>query len=133
MDKDQIVGSAKEIKGSAKKTIGKVTGDAKLQSGGEAEKIEGKVQNAFGGFKDALTKSRLQAPLNPTATPSLRFGQLGASRRRSSATLENAFFKGISRLRAVPAQSGPDEKGFDNLNGEGGGDFLSNHLCRFRR
>ncbi len=56
MNKDRMVGSAKEIKGSAKKTIGKATGDAKLQSEGEAEKIEGKVQNAFGGFKNALIK-----------------------------------------------------------------------------
>lgn len=56
MDKDRIAGAAKEIKGSIKKTIGKVAGDAKLQSEGEAEKVEGKVQNAFGGFKDALKK-----------------------------------------------------------------------------
>ena len=56
MDKDRIAGAAKEIKGSIKKTIGKVTGDAKLRSEGEAEKVEGKVQNAFGGFKDALKK-----------------------------------------------------------------------------
>ena len=56
MDKDRVAGAAKEIKGSFKKTIGNVTGDAKLQSEGEAEKIEGKVQNAFGGFKDALKK-----------------------------------------------------------------------------
>ena len=54
MDKDRIAGSAKEFKGSIKKTVGKVTGDAKLQSEGEAERIEGKVQNAFGGLKDAL-------------------------------------------------------------------------------
>lgn len=56
MDKDRIAGSAKEIKGAVKKTIGKITGDAKLQSEGKAEEIEGKVQNAFGGFKDALKK-----------------------------------------------------------------------------
>lgn len=56
MDKDRIVGSAKEIKGSVKKTVGKATGDAKLQSEGEAEKIEGKVQNALGGIKDTLKK-----------------------------------------------------------------------------
>lgn len=56
MDKDRIVGSAKEIKGSVKKAIGEATGDAKLQSEGEAEEIEGKVQNAFGSFKDALKK-----------------------------------------------------------------------------
>jgi len=56
MDKDRIAGAAKKIKGSVKKAIGKVAGDAKLQSEGEAEKIEGTIQNAFGGFKDALKK-----------------------------------------------------------------------------
>lgn len=56
MDKDRIVGSAKKVKGSFKKTIGKMSGDAKLQSEGEAEEIEGKIQNAFGGIKDTLRK-----------------------------------------------------------------------------
>lgn len=56
MDKDRIAGSAKQIKGSVKETIGKATGDAKLQSDGKADKIEGKVQNAIGGLKDALKK-----------------------------------------------------------------------------
>ncbi len=54
MDKDRIVGSAKEIKGSVKETIGKAVGDAKLQSDGRADRVEGKVQNALGGVKDAL-------------------------------------------------------------------------------
>jgi uncharacterized protein YjbJ (UPF0337 family) len=31
-----------------------VVGDAKLQSDGMADKVEGKVQNAIGGLKDAL-------------------------------------------------------------------------------
>ena len=56
MDKDRIVGSAKEIKGSVKETIGKAVGDAKLQSDGKADKVEGKIQNALGGVKDALKK-----------------------------------------------------------------------------
>lgn len=56
MDKDRVTGAAKEISGSIKKTIGKITGDAKLQSEGEAEEVEGKIQTAFGGFKDALKK-----------------------------------------------------------------------------
>ncbi len=56
MDKDRIAGAAKEIKGSVKETLGKAAGDAKLQSDGKADKIEGKVQNAAGGFKDALKK-----------------------------------------------------------------------------
>ena len=56
MDRNRIVGWAKEVTGSFKKTIGKATGDAKLQTEGEVEKVEGKAQNAFGGFKDALKK-----------------------------------------------------------------------------
>jgi uncharacterized protein YjbJ (UPF0337 family) len=54
MDKDRIAGSAKELKGAAKKTVGKATGDAKLQADGEADQVEGKVQNAIGGAKDAM-------------------------------------------------------------------------------
>jgi uncharacterized protein YjbJ (UPF0337 family) len=54
MNQDRIAGAAKEIKGSIKETIGKVTGDAKLQADGKADKVEGKVQNAVGGLKDAL-------------------------------------------------------------------------------
>ena len=36
--------------------IGKAEGDAKLQSHGKADKVEGKVQNAIGGLKDSLKK-----------------------------------------------------------------------------
>ena len=54
MDKDRVVGSAKEVRGAAKQVVGKALGDAKLQSDGKADQIEGKVQNAFGGIKDTL-------------------------------------------------------------------------------
>ena len=54
MDKDRIVGSAKQIKGTVKQVVGKVAGDAKLEAEGNADKIEGKVQNAIGGLKDTL-------------------------------------------------------------------------------
>ena len=54
MDKDRIKGSAKQAKGAIKEVAGKVTGDAKLEADGKADKIEGKVQNAIGGAKDAL-------------------------------------------------------------------------------
>ena len=54
MDKDRIVGSAKEIKGAVKVAAGTSVGDAKLVSDGQADKVEGKVQNAVGGLKDAL-------------------------------------------------------------------------------
>ena len=54
MDKDRLVGSAKQIKGTVKQVIGKAVGDAKLESDGKADKTEGKVQNAVGGLKDTL-------------------------------------------------------------------------------
>ena len=54
MDKDRIAGSAKKIKGSIKETIGKATGDAKLEADGKSDKVEAKIQNALGGLKDAL-------------------------------------------------------------------------------
>lgn len=56
MNKDRVEGAAKQAKGSAKEMTGKVTGDAKLQAEGKADKAEGKVQNAIGGLKDAAKK-----------------------------------------------------------------------------
>ena len=54
MDKDRVVGSAKEIKGKIKEGVGNAVGDTKLQAEGKADKAEGKVQNAIGGLKDTL-------------------------------------------------------------------------------
>jgi len=54
MDKDRVVGSAKQVKGTVKQVVGKAVGDTKLESKGRADKIEGKVQNAIGGLKDTL-------------------------------------------------------------------------------
>jgi uncharacterized protein YjbJ (UPF0337 family) len=54
MDKDRIVGSAKQVKGAVKEVVGKAVGDTKLESEGKADKIEGEVQNAIGGLKDTL-------------------------------------------------------------------------------
>jgi uncharacterized protein YjbJ (UPF0337 family) len=53
VDRDRVVGSAKVAKGRIKETVGKAAGDAKLESEGKADKIEGKVENAVGGLKDA--------------------------------------------------------------------------------
>lgn len=56
MDKDRIAGSTKQAKGAVKEAAGKITGDAKLTASGRADKLEGKIQNAVGGAKDALKK-----------------------------------------------------------------------------
>jgi uncharacterized protein YjbJ (UPF0337 family) len=54
MDKNRIAGSTKEVTGAAKEAVGKVIGDAKLQSDGKTEKAIGKIQNAVGGVNDAV-------------------------------------------------------------------------------
>ena len=54
MDKDRIKGVAQQAKGAIKETIGKATGDAKLEAEGKTDKVAGKMQNAVGGFKDTL-------------------------------------------------------------------------------
>jgi uncharacterized protein YjbJ (UPF0337 family) len=54
MDKNRVVGSAKQIKGAVKQVVGNAVGDAKLESEGKADEVEGKVQNAVGGLKDTL-------------------------------------------------------------------------------
>ena len=54
MDSDRIKGVGNQIKGAVKEAAGNLTGDAKLQAEGMADKAKGKVQNAVGGAKDAV-------------------------------------------------------------------------------
>jgi uncharacterized protein YjbJ (UPF0337 family) len=54
MDKDRVVGAAKQVKGEAKQIVGKLVGDAKLEAEGNADKVEGKLQNTIGGVKDTI-------------------------------------------------------------------------------
>jgi len=58
MNKDRIAGSAKQLKGELKVVAGKLVGDAKLQADGEADRAKGKIQNAVGSVKDALTPKK---------------------------------------------------------------------------
>jgi uncharacterized protein YjbJ (UPF0337 family) len=44
MDKDRIVGAARQVKRAVKETIDRVTGDAKTQAEGAAEKAAGKCR-----------------------------------------------------------------------------------------
>ncbi len=54
MDKDRIQGAAKTTCGGIKEAAGKALGDQKMQAEGAAKKLEGKVENAVGGAKDAI-------------------------------------------------------------------------------
>jgi len=55
MNKDRIAGSAKEIKARSRDHR-QGNSDAKLEADGKADKVEGKIQNAVGGLKEALKK-----------------------------------------------------------------------------
>jgi uncharacterized protein YjbJ (UPF0337 family) len=55
MDDNRIEGSAKKLKGDLKAATGRALGDSKLEAEGSADRTEGRVQNAVGGIKDALT------------------------------------------------------------------------------
>lgn len=54
MDKDRINGIGNKAKGAVKDAVGTMTGDAKLQAEGKADKAKGTAQNAVGGAKDAI-------------------------------------------------------------------------------
>jgi uncharacterized protein YjbJ (UPF0337 family) len=54
MEKDRIRGTGKQVKGSMKEAIGKVTGNKRTEVEGTAEKIAGKAQIEVGKAKDAV-------------------------------------------------------------------------------
>lgn len=56
MDKDRIVGSAKEFAGRVEGAVGDVAGDAKTQASGRAREAAGSVQNLYGQAKDAVSE-----------------------------------------------------------------------------
>ncbi len=58
MNGDRIEGAAKQAGGKLKEGVGKLTGDEKLKAEGRVEQVEGKVQSAVGGAKDALDGKR---------------------------------------------------------------------------
>ena len=54
MDKDRMRGAGKQVKGSMKEAIGKVTGNKRTEAEGAAEKIAGKAESGVGKAKDAI-------------------------------------------------------------------------------
>lgn len=53
MDKEHIKGAADKVKGAVKDTVGKVTGDTKMQAEGKLDKAKGSARNVAGDVKDA--------------------------------------------------------------------------------
>ena len=57
VNKDQVKGVAKQVKGSVKEAAGKATGNKQTEAEGTAEKIAGKVQKGYGDAKQKLKGS----------------------------------------------------------------------------
>ncbi|WP_181763301.1 CsbD family protein [Mesorhizobium sp. B2-4-15] len=57
VNKDQVAGMAKQVKGSVKQAAGKATGNKRTQAEGMAEKAAGKVQKTYGDLKDKVRKA----------------------------------------------------------------------------
>ena len=58
MDKEHIKGAADKVKGAVKDTVGKVTGDTKMQAEGKLDKAKGSARNAVGDVKDAARDAK---------------------------------------------------------------------------
>lgn len=54
MDRNRIEGAARQVKGSIRQAVGKITGNRATQMHGAAEKLTGKVQSKVGAAADTL-------------------------------------------------------------------------------
>ena len=54
VNKDQVNGVAKQVKGSVKQAAGKATGNRQTEAEGAVKKNAGKVQKAFGDAKQKI-------------------------------------------------------------------------------
>jgi uncharacterized protein YjbJ (UPF0337 family) len=57
MDKDRVVGSAKDFAGKVEGAVGGTAGDAKTQAAGRVREVTGTTQDLYGQAKDAAREA----------------------------------------------------------------------------
>jgi uncharacterized protein YjbJ (UPF0337 family) len=57
MDSDRTDGSIKKMGGNLKEGAGNLVGDEKMKRDGQSDQAGGKLQNAWGGAKDAVRET----------------------------------------------------------------------------
>jgi uncharacterized protein YjbJ (UPF0337 family) len=57
VDPDRTEGSMKKMGGNLKEGAGNLLGDEKMKREGQSDQAEGKLQNAWGGAKDAVRET----------------------------------------------------------------------------
>jgi uncharacterized protein YjbJ (UPF0337 family) len=58
MDREHIKGAADKVKGAVKNTVGKATGDKKMEVEGKMDKAKGAAHNLAGDVKDAARDAK---------------------------------------------------------------------------
>ena len=62
MNKDQVQGRIREVKGEVKKDVGKAAGNRSLEKEGRAQNVHGKLQAKFGDLREDIRKAADGAP-----------------------------------------------------------------------
>jgi len=72
MNKDQVRGKQRQLRGAVKKQWGKLTGDKRAQRAGKYDQVVGKIQEKYGTARAGIAR-RLSA-LDTTAGSNVRSG-----------------------------------------------------------
>ena len=57
MDKDRFKGAAQKLKGGIEKTVGKLTGNKKLETEGKIDQAKGSIRTEVGKAKDVVREA----------------------------------------------------------------------------
>lgn len=57
VNKDQVKGRIRKVKGEAKKVAGKISGNKSLQIKGAIQNVSGEIQAGYGDLRDDLGKT----------------------------------------------------------------------------
>jgi uncharacterized protein YjbJ (UPF0337 family) len=61
MDREHVKGAAHKVKAAVMDTVGKLTGNKKMQAEGKVDKAKGAAHNVAGDIKDASRKAAKSA------------------------------------------------------------------------
>ena len=74
MDKNEVTGSIKEVKGATRWAIGQAVGDAKLQGHSQADEAVDKSQNYTSGLTDAVRDTEAMKSAGLLVTSPIKTG-----------------------------------------------------------
>jgi len=83
MDRNRIIGAARQARGALKEAVGKLTGDEILSGDGRADKLEGKMQSAIGSARDANSAALTATRPAQRARPSILYPRSNIKRHSS--------------------------------------------------